>query len=128
MCARKPLLGFKYNVSEMYTHTHTHTHTHIYIYSVAFVKLSPAGYMVQTKYLLTYSKQHSPSWETDRFSVSQEISRVLWNPKVHYRIHKCPPPVHILRQMDPVHIPTSHFLMLSYHLRLGLSSGLFPSG
>ena len=39
-------------------------------------------------YLLTYSMEHSPSWEANRFSLSQEIPRKLWNPKVHYRSHK----------------------------------------
>ena len=46
-------------------------------------------------YLLTYSLEQSLSWETYRFSASQEIPRILWNPKVHYRIHKCPPFVQV---------------------------------
>jgi len=44
-------------------------------------------------YLLTYCMKQSPSLEANRFSPSQAISRILWNPKVHYRIHKSPPPV-----------------------------------
>jgi hypothetical protein len=45
-------------------------------------------------HLLTYSIVQSHSWEANWFAASQEIPRILWNPKVHYRTHKPPPPVH----------------------------------
>jgi hypothetical protein len=74
--------------------------------------------------VLTYSLQNSPAWEANRFVANQEITRILLNPKVH----KCPPPVSIHSQLNPVHTPTFHFLKIHLHLRLGLASGLFPSG
>ena len=76
--------------------------------------------------------EQSPSWEANRFSASQEIPHTSWNPKVHYRLYKILPSVPILSQTNPVHAP--HFtswrsiVILSFHLRLGLQSGIFPSG
>jgi len=61
-------------------------------------------------YLLTYSMVQSPSWEANWFAASQEIPRIPRNPNVHYCTHKRPPPVSILGQPNPVHIPTFHLL------------------
>ena len=52
----------------------------------------------------------STSWEVNWFAASQEIPRISRNPKVHYHTHRLPPPVSILGQPNPVHIPTSHLL------------------
>ena len=71
-------------------------------------------------YLHTHSMEQSPFWEANWFSPSQETPRILWSPKVHYRIHKCPQLVPILSQLDPVHTPTLHFLKI--HLNITLPS------
>ena len=57
-------------------------------------------------YLLTYSMVQSPSWAADWLAASQEIPRISRKPKVHYRTHKRTPPVPILGQPNPVHMPT----------------------
>ena len=60
--------------------------------------------------LLTYSMVQSSFSEANWLAASQETPRISRNPMVHYRTHKRPPPVSILGQPNPVHIPTSHLL------------------
>jgi len=43
--------------------------------------------------LLAFYTEQSHSWEANRFPASQEIPYIVRKPTVHYRIHKCPPPV-----------------------------------
>jgi len=56
---------------------------------------------------ITSFMEQVPSWEANRYAYSQEFHHILWNPTVHFRIHKCPPRVPIQSQLDPGHTTTS---------------------
>ena len=58
--------------------------------------------------------EQSRSWEANRFSASQEILRILWNPKVQYPI---------LSQLDPVHTATFHCLKININIVLSSTPG-----
>ena len=77
-------------------------------------------------YLFTFSLIHSVEqspWEANWFSASQEIPRLLWNSKIHYRTHKCPPTFPVLGQINPVHVPQSHFLDIDLNIILPFMLG-----
>jgi hypothetical protein len=56
---------------------------------------------------LTNCMEHSTSWEA--YIDPHEISRILWNPNVRYRLYKSLPPVPNLSKICPVYCP-SRFL------------------
>jgi hypothetical protein len=63
---------------------------------------------------------------------TEEFFKILWNPKVHYCVHKGTPLVPVMSQINPIHITRSYIsktiLNITFHLNLGLPSGLFPYG
>jgi len=73
--------------------------------------------------------EHSSSLEANSSSATQEITRILYKPKVRKRVHNSQPFVPILGH--PFHASITYFLrdplILSPSLRLVLSSALFPS-
>jgi hypothetical protein len=82
-------------------------------------------------YLITYLRS---SAFPEKLPIAQPFRifpAILRNPKVHHRVHKSPLLAHILSQFDPVHTIPSYLSKIHFnivrHLRLGLTSGLFPS-
>jgi len=67
--------------------------------------------------------QQSPAWEANRFSASQNIPRILWNPMVQYRVLKCQRPAPNLSHLDPVHASISHFLKIHLNVILTYTRG-----
>jgi hypothetical protein len=69
----------------------------------------------------------SPSWEATNCATTQELPSVLWNPKVHYRVHKTLhwslPWARSIQSIPSHPISLRSILILSSYLRLGLPSG-----
>ena len=65
----------------------------------------------------TYSMVQSSSWEANWVAASQEIPRNSRNTKVHYRNHKRLPPLPILGQPNPVHIPSYYLLEICPNIK-----------
>jgi hypothetical protein len=56
----------------------------------------------------------SPSREAVSCAATPELPGILWNPKIHYRVHKSPTLVPILGQIDQVHTTPSYLSKIHF--------------
>jgi hypothetical protein len=81
---------------------------------------------------LTNSTELSSSWEAASCAVTQQLPNISWSLKVHYvftrALHQSLSWTRSIQSTPPHSNFLRSILVLSFHLRLGVSSGLFPSG
>jgi hypothetical protein len=82
-----------------------------YASSPIFIKILISAYLLI--YLL---KELSPSKEAANCAATQELPSILRNPKIHYRVHKSPPLVPILSQVDPVRTISSYLSKINFNI------------
>jgi hypothetical protein len=68
----------------------------------------------------------SSCWETNSHPASQEIPRIVWNPKTHYCAHKTTPHDPIMSQLNPLRFLTPYFFKINSCITLSKAVPLSP--
>jgi hypothetical protein len=58
----------------------------------------------------------SPSWEAASCAATQELPSILWNQKVHLRVHKSPQLILILNQISQFHADPSCLSKIHFNI------------
>jgi hypothetical protein len=69
-----------------------------------------------SRLLLTNFVELSPSREIASHAAIQEFPKILWNPKVHFRVHKSSPLAPILSQINLVHTIPSYLTKINFNI------------
>jgi len=86
-------------------------------------------YTCNKEEITNYNEQNL-SWKPNSHSASQEIPRLFWKLKVHYRVHNRSPLTPILSQMHSVHNFPPHFPKIHSDILQSMptpSAWIFPS-
>jgi hypothetical protein len=101
----------------LYSRQAAHSMQYLYLhYVLTYVQWQlPGGWLCPMK---TDPIQRSPYWGIHGCSAWQKSPGLLWNQKVHHRIHNSPPLVPILRQVSPVHTIPPYFFQNHFNIIL----------